>query len=111
MQAQSNSEYHIVARHASPWDIWRGGLELTSLMIEAQTVVAYRTFGMLGLWAAAPGETNRMVAEKAPAFADAALAASRAAMAGRRPDEVAGVWVRSLRRKTRSNARRLRQIR
>ena len=101
----------IVARQASPWDLWREGLELTSLMVETQTVIAYRTFGMLGLWTAAPGETNRMVTEKAPAFAEAAVAASQAAMAGRRPDEVMGVWVRSIRRKTRSNARRLRQSR
>ncbi len=66
---------------------------------------------MLGLWAVAPGENNRMVAEKAPAFAEAAIIASQAAMAGRRPDEIMGVWVKSLRRKTRSNARRLRKIR
>lgn len=111
MHAQSNSENHNVARHASPWDLWRGGLEFTSLMVETQTVVAYRTLGMLGLWAAAPGETNLMVAEKAPAFTEAAVAASQAAMAGRRPDEIMGVWVTSLRRKTRSNVRRLRKMR
>jgi hypothetical protein len=76
-------------------------------MVETQMVMAYRVMGMAGLWAVAPGENQRMVAEKGPAFAAAALAASRAAMAGRRPDQIMNAWVRPLRRKTRSNARRL----
>ena len=96
-----------MSRHASPFDLWKGNLELTSLLVETQFVMAYRTMGLLGLWAAAPGESRRMVDEKGPAFAEAALAASRAAMLGRRPDEIMGAWVRPLRRKTRSNARRL----
>ncbi len=96
-----------MARQASHFDMWRGGMELTSLMIETQMVIAYRTLGMIGLWAVAPGENQRMVAEKGPAFAEAAMAASHAAMAGRRPDEIVGAWMRPLRRKTRSNMRRL----
>lgn len=96
-----------MARNASPFDMWRGGIELTNLLVETQMVMAYRTLGMIGLWSVAPGENQRMVAEKAPAFAEAALAASRAAMAGRRPDEIVGAWMRPLRRKTRSNMRRL----
>ncbi len=96
-----------MARQASPLDIWRGSVELTSLMVETQMVMAYRVMGMAGLWAVAPGENKRMVAEKGPAFAAAAMAASRAAMAGHRPDQIMNAWVRPLRRKTRSNARRL----
>lgn len=96
-----------MSRHASPFDLWKGSLELTALLVEAQAVMAYRTMGLLGLWAASPGESRRMVAEKAPAFAEAAMAASRAALLGRRPDEIVGAWIRPLRRKTRSNARRL----
>ena len=94
-------------RHASPLDLWQGGMELTSLLVEAQMVMSYRTLGMLGLWTVAPGENTRMVAEKAPAFAEAAMAASRAAISGRRPDEVLGAWMKPLRRETRLNARRL----
>lgn len=96
-----------MSRHASIVDLWQGGVQLATLMVEAQMVVTYRTWGMLGLWAVAPGENQRMVAEKGPAFVEASLAASRAAMSGRRPDEVAAAWIRPLRRKTRANARRL----
>lgn len=96
-----------MSRHASPFDLWKGSLELTALLIETQFVMAYRTMGMVGLWTASPGENRRMVSEKAPAFAEAAEAASRAVMLGHRPDEVMGAWIRPLRRKTRSNARRL----
>jgi hypothetical protein len=94
-------------RHASPYELWQGGVELTALIVETQMVMTYRMLGMIGLWSVAPGESRRMVAEKAPAFAAAALAASRAVISGRRPDEVMGAWVKPLRRKTRSNARRL----
>jgi hypothetical protein len=100
-----------MARNASPFDLWRGGLEFAALMAETQFVMAYRTLGMVGLWAVAPGENRRMIAEKGPAFAEAAIAASRAAMTGRRPDEVMGAWIKPLRRKTRSNARRLQRRR
>lgn len=96
-----------MTQQASPFEIWRGGIELATLVTEAQMVMAYRTLGILGLWAVAPGENKRMVTEKVPAFAEAAMAASSAAMAGRRPDEVLGAWMKPLRRKTRSNARRL----
>ena len=96
-----------MSRHASPFDLWKGSLELTALLVETQIVMVYRTMGLVGLWTASPGESRRMVAEKAPAFAEAAIAASRAAMSGLRPDEVMGAWIRPLRRKTRSNARRL----
>jgi hypothetical protein len=94
-------------QNASPYELWQGGMELTSLMVETQMVMTYRMLGMFGLWSVAPGESRRMVAEKAPAFTEAAIAASRAAMAGLRPDEVMGAWMKPLRRKTRSNARRL----
>ena len=105
--AETAAGITYMSRHASPFDLWKGNLELTSLLVETQFVMAYRTMGLLGLWAAAPGESRRMIDEKGPAFAEAALAASRAAMLGRRPDEIMGAWVRPLRRKTRSNARRL----
>lgn len=100
-----------MTRHASPMELWQGGMEITHLLVETQFVVFYRTLGMLGLAAVAPGENRRMIAEKGPAFTEAAMAASRAALSGRRPDEIVGAWVRPLRRKTRSNARRLGRVR
>lgn len=93
--------------YVSPADLWRGGLDLVGLLIESQIVVAYRTLGLAGFRHVSPNESHRMVTEKVPAFTEAALAASRAAMLGKRPDEIMGEWVRPLRRETRSNIRRL----
>jgi hypothetical protein len=107
MQMQNSSENRPMIRHASPFDLWNGSIELATLMAETQLVVAYRMLGMAGLWAVSPRENQRMIAEKGPAFTEAAMAASRATMLGRRPDEILGAWVKPLRRKTRSNARRL----
>ena len=86
-------------------------LDLGRLCLEAGTVIALR------MWGLGPrGENRRMVDEKAPAYAGAALAGwqatalaawrnpfdpTRAAFAG------ADAWTRSLARKTRSNRRRL----
>jgi hypothetical protein len=90
-------------------------LDLTRLWLEAGNVIALRMWG-LGTGFGPRGEDRRMIDEKAPAFARAALAAwqatalaasrspfdpTRAAFAG------ADAWSRSLTRKTRSNRRRL----
>lgn len=93
--------------YVSPVDLWRGGLDLVGLLIESQIVVAYRTLGLAGFGRVSPNEGHRMVTEKMPAFTEAALAASQAAMQGKRPDEIVGEWVKPLRRETRSNIRRL----
>ena len=94
--------------HAAAFDLAR-------LSLEAGSVIALRMWG-LGQGFAPRGEGRRMVDEKAPAYASAALAAwqasaltawrgpfdpSRAAFAG------ADAWTRSLGRRTRSNRRRL----
>ena len=90
-------------------------LGLTRLWIEAGSVIALRSFG-LGQSPGPRGEDRRMVDEKAPAFASAALAAWQASTlaAFRNPfDPIqaafagGGAWTRSLTRKTRSNRRRL----
>ncbi len=77
------------------------------MMAEAQTVIAFRLTGMAGLWALAPGETTRMMAEKQEAFAESALGASAAVFAGESADRVLDAAVRPLGRRTRANARRL----
>ena len=92
---------------ATPMDLWRGGMELSQLLVETQMVIAYRMMGMAGLWAVAKTENRRMVDEKGPAFTEATMAATQAALAGHRPDEVLGAWMRPLRHKTRSNVARL----
>ena len=94
-------------RHATPIELWSGGLQLGQMLLEAQMVITYRLLGLAGLWAVGKGENSRMVAEKGPAFFEASVAAGRAAACGARPDEVLGAWVRPIRRATRQNARRL----
>lgn len=89
---------HDFVRLSSAW--WK-------MMLDSNSVVAYRMFGMSGLSKVPASEMARMVAEKPPAFAEASLAASRAAMAGARPDQVALAWMEPVSRKASSNNRRL----
>lgn len=91
----------------TPIELWRSWLSVATLVAEAQTVVAMRLWGMAGLWAVAPGETHRMTAEKLPAFTEAAQAAVRAGASGQPPVQVLAAAVRPLRKRTKSNARRL----
>jgi hypothetical protein len=86
-------------------------LALTRLWWEAGTVIALRLWG----WCPS-GEHQRMIDEKAPAYARAALEAWQASMvaATRAPFDPTRVvfagtdtWIRSLSRKTRANRRRL----
>ena len=74
---------------------------------EAQAVMAYRTLGMLGYWQVQTCENERMCAEKAPAFAEAGMAAGQAVMEGKRPDQIAQAWLQPLQRKVSANRRRL----
>lgn len=80
-------------------------------LVEAQTVIAYRCLGFAGLWPSDPSERRRMIAEKPPVFAASGFAAVNAMMAGRTPDAVAQAALAPLRRKTRSNAKRLSRAR
>lgn len=82
---------------------WQMGL----MVAEAQTVVTLRTLGMMGVLTPHPMENQRMVAEKGVAFAQAAQAATAAAMQGKRPDQVAAAALHPIRRRTRVNAARL----
>ena len=90
-----------------PADMIRAGTQMSLLAWEAQMVIAMRMMGMAGLWSVLPSEDRRMAEEKPAAFLAAAQAAGLAAMTGRRPDQIANAWTRSLRTRTGSNARRL----
>ena len=81
-------------------DFWR-------MIGEAQAVIAYRTFGMMGLWPVASSENDRMVSEKLPAFVAASQAATMAALLGKSPDKIMAAWLRPIGGKTRANQRRL----
>ena len=92
---------------ATPADMIRTSAELAFLAWEAQAVMAMRLAGMAGMWSVLPSENARMIGEKAPAFAVAAMDAGAAMARGAHPIEVARAWAKPLRRRTRSNARRL----
>ena len=91
-----------------PFRLMRAGAAFWAMLAEAQIVVALRMMGAAGLVAGgSASETRRMVAEKGPAFARSAQAATMAALAGKPPADVMLAAVRPLRRRTRANMRRL----
>ena len=92
---------------ADPLALARTGWTMAMLTWEAQAVMTMRLLGMAGAWSVLPSENARMVSEKAPAFVDAAQAATRTAMTGGRPEAVAAAWAGPLRRCTSANVRRL----
>lgn len=96
-----------MARIATPLDWYRLGMKTTQMMAEAQMVMAYRTLGLMGMWAVTPSESRRMIEEKGPIFAKAALAAQKAALSGAAPDQIATAALAPVGRRTRANARRL----
>lgn len=90
-----------------PLDWFNLTLRTSRMMAEAQMVIGYRMLGMAGLWAVTPSESRRMVEEKGPIFAKAALAAQKAALDGARPDQVWDAALDPVGRRTRANAKRL----
>ncbi len=77
------------------------------MMIEAQSVITMRLWGMAGLWNLGPGESQRMWTEKAHAARQSGQAATRAVIQGATPGQVALAAIQPVRRKTRANVKRL----
>ncbi|MBY6110714.1 MULTISPECIES: hypothetical protein [Halomonas] len=96
-----------MAQWGTPLGYWMMGMKMTQMLVEAQMVIGMRLMGMKGFWSVAPGEDLRMVTEKMTAFTQAAMAAQRAAISGRSPDQVLTAAIKPLGRKTSSNTRRL----
>ncbi|WP_232825471.1 antifreeze protein [Albibacillus kandeliae] len=90
-------------------DFARAWTSAAMMMMEAQAVVNMRMLGLFGLWSVAPSEKRRMVEEKLPAYSRAVMAGARAAAAGKSPGKTLEATVIPLRRKTKSNVRRLAQ--
>ena len=93
--------------HVLPFAYWALGVRTAQMLVEANTVIAFRLMGMAGGWPVSPSETSRMVTEKGPAFIRAYGEATRAMMKGKRLDQVAEAALIPISRKTRSNAKRL----
>lgn len=93
--------------HLVPIAYWALGIRTAQMLVEANSVIAFRVLGMAGHWPVSPSENSRMVLEKGPAFIRAYGDAAQAMMKGKRPDEIAEAALRPISRKTRSNAKRL----
>ena len=78
-----------------------------TLAWNSHTVITLRTLGAFGLWPVKASETTDMWTEKPPVFADAAMAAFKAASLGGRPDQIAKAAMAPLLAKTGANAKRL----
>ncbi len=91
----------------NPFQTWESTFAFWAMMAEAQTVIAIRTMGMMGVLPASPRENHTMFAEKGPAFVEAAIAAGAAAMSGKTPDQIAQAAIRPIARRTGANVKRL----
>lgn len=96
-----------MTKQANVIDMMELGWAWSRLMVETQTVMTLRLMGMVGFWPVSPGENDRMVFEKGPAFARAQVAMTKAALKGARPDEIFAAGIRPLGRRTGANSRRL----
>lgn len=96
-----------MAGQPGPFEYWRLGVTTGMMLVEAQTVIAYRMFGMAGLWPVARSENMRMVTEKPTTFARAQAAAFGAMMAQAGPVAVAEAALAPVHSAARANARRL----
>lgn len=92
---------------ANPVEIWQAYAGLGALAIEAQAVVGMRLHRINGLWPVGKSENSKMVPEKPPAFAKAAVAAAKTAASGGRPDQILTAAVKPLTHTVRSNRKRM----
>lgn len=82
-------------------------LQAARIGFEAQTVIAMRLAGMVGLWGTPSSEMTRMVVEKAEAAAEAMEASAWAMMSGKTPDKVLTAGMTEIGRYTSRNVKRL----
>ena len=90
-----------------PYDLFKLQMNMATLMMDTQTVMALRVMGMSGLIPAHRGENDRMVKEKGPAMAKAFSAATKAMMAGASPDKVLSAAMVPVSKRVSANRKRL----
>lgn len=88
-------------------DLFALQLRLTTLLVEAQSVVALRMLGLSGVIPVQRGESLRMVHEKGPAIMESFFGATDAVIAGKCPDQIMLAALSPVSSKVRSNRRRL----
>ena len=86
---------------------WTNALQIGWLMTEAQSVVTMRMLGLAGVWSVSPYERQRMLSEKAHAFAKSLTDAQRAAITGQSPDKITAAALKPIRQTARANRKRL----
>ncbi len=106
-QTDAPPKEYPMTRNPTPLDFWRTSAAFMTLAAEANTVIALRTLGMMGLWNTGKSENQRMVSEKTEAFTQSARAAASSMARGQRPDQIAMAAMKPLHRKTRPNVARL----
>ena len=94
-------------RFMTPVDFWKNAVVLGAIAAEAQMVIAMRLLGGLGVWNVDRLENVRMVAEKAGAVMEAGHAASSSVWKGHGPGVASLAVLKPIRKRTRSNVRRL----
>ncbi|WP_333815093.1 antifreeze protein [Tabrizicola sp.] len=82
-------------------------LKTGTMLAEAQMVIGMRMLGLMGLWRVAPSENARMSSEKLAALSQSAIATSQAVLTGKPPALIAEAALKPIRRRTRSNVKRL----
>ena len=93
---------------SSATSLW---IDVVQLALEAQTVIALRTAGMMGVVVQDPGEPFLMLAEKQAALAESLYAVVQAAGEGASTDQVMAAGLRPFGKRIRANSCRLTQTR
>lgn len=91
----------------NPFSFFAMQAQFTTLAVETQIVMSLRLMAMAGAIPARPGENKRMISEKGPAMAKAMSAGTRAALAGKSPDQVLSATLTPLASKVHKNRKRL----
>ena len=91
----------------NPFALMALNMQMASLMVEAQTVVALRVMGMSGAIPASTDENALMINEKSTAIIDAYSAGTKAAMEGKTPDQIMSAAMEPVSRKVTANRKRL----
>ncbi|MGO4906900.1 antifreeze protein [Pseudorhodobacter sp. W20_MBD10_FR17] len=87
--------------------LFDNAIEMSMMMIEAQSVIHMRLMGMAGLWKVCPQENSRMVTEKLEAMMQATSDAGQATLRGGSADEITAAAIAPMRNATRANSERL----
>lgn len=84
-------------------------IQLSMMMLEAQSVITMRLMGMAGMWSVSPQENTRMITEKMEAMVKSAAGASRVTLRGGSADEITAAAIAPVRSATRANSKRLKK--